>query len=505
MNPRTVLLKDASRSDSLHVNRNKRIVHLNHAGASPSPDPVVERVMEHLRLEQSLGGYAAAEQVKDELNGVYQSIANLIYASSNDQIALVESATVGWTRIFYAVLGTMQKMGSQRQPGVILMSQAEYAANVVAAIQWTRTTNKNNIHHHQWRVLCIPSVTVTNDDGSISTGKVDLQIFQGMFCGKYEYYDVESQSMQRLDPSHIRLVCITHVPTNSGMVNPVYEIGDIIAQFNQLHHHRDNDDGDQKTEKMNRIFYLVDACQSVGQMNVDVSRMQCHGLVATGRKFLRGPRGTGFMYVAHPESWTPDHIDHYSMPIDQVPNISTSTRNIMAISSLLQMEPRKGARRFEFWESSIANKLGLGIAIQMVLTSGIESIAKTIQERVQYLYHQLQINHQQLQLHHPPESGIVTFWIEDIKAKGKASMGPTTATILKDWLWQLPEVDETTTVSSIMFDRFEVSVVPATSTPFDSAITGVPDMVRASVSYTTTTEALDRFCDRIQTWMMLHS
>jgi selenocysteine lyase/cysteine desulfurase len=144
----------------------------------------------------------------------------------------------------------------------------------------------------------------------------------------------------------------------------------------------------------------------------------------------------------------------------------------------------------------------------MVLTSGIESIAKTIQERVQYLYHQLQMiaqNHQQLQLHHPPESGIVTFWIEDIKAKGKASMGPTTATILKDWLWQLPEVDETTTVSSIMFDRFEVSVVPATSTPFDSAITGVPDMVRASVSYTTTTEALDRFCDRIQTWMMLHS
>lgn len=377
------------------------------------------------------------------------------------------------------------------------MSQAEYAANVVAAIQWAQMT-----HHHRWKVLCIPSVTNRN---GISTGKVDFLIFRDMFRGRYEYYDAESQSMQCLDPAHIRLVCITHVPTNSGIVNPVYEIGEIIARYNQLHNRDDHDDN---TETRNRIFYLVDACQSVGQLNVNVSRMQCHGLVATGRKFLRGPRGTGFLYVAQPELWTPHHIDHYSMPIAQVPNITpASTHGAMpTVQSLIHIQPRLGAQRFEFWESSIANKLGLGIAVQLVLTLGIEVIAKTIQERAQYLYHKLQIiaqSYPQFHLHHPPESGIVTFWMEEyIQTKEKASVEPSTAMRLKEWLWQLPNDVEETTSSFIMLERFEVSVVPATSTPFDSAITGVPDMVRASVSYTTTFEELDRFCDRIQKWLV---
>lgn len=148
---------------------NDRIVHLNHAGASPSPPKVLERVQTHYRLEQEMGGYAAGAVVADELTMVYSSVAALVRAASIDEIALVESATVAWTRLFYAFAQHIQDQDMQQEftdadVKMIWISEAEYAANVVAICRWART-------HPQWTVRMLPSV---EDADGRSTGKVDV-------------------------------------------------------------------------------------------------------------------------------------------------------------------------------------------------------------------------------------------------------------------------------------------------------------------------------------------
>jgi cysteine desulfurase/selenocysteine lyase len=172
---------------------------LNHAGASPSPQCVIDRVQQHIVLEQQIGGYAAAEAVSGEIDGIYQNIATLIHAKSDGEIALTESATVAWTRAFYAMAEKQLRESKHRD--VILISDADYAANVVAACQWART--------HKWTVLSIPSSIQ-------SSGTVDVELLDKMLTGKYEYTDPIDGAKVTLDPARIALCCITQVPTNSG-------------------------------------------------------------------------------------------------------------------------------------------------------------------------------------------------------------------------------------------------------------------------------------------------
>ncbi len=405
-----------SNQDSLLLT-NDTIIHLNHAGASPSPSCVLDTVIQHLELEQRLGGYTAAQQRHDDFVQVYSNVASLIHASSPNEIALVESATVAWTRIFYSMV-EYQNNRKNRGKRVILMSEAEYAANVVAASHWART-------HEDWTVLPIPSST--NSDGS-STGIVDMNGFQSMFEGSHNL----------IDPEDIALVCVTHIPTNSGIVNPVEQIGQLI---------------------------------------VNVQDMKCHGLAATGRKFLRAPRGTGFLYVRDDtvDSLIPSHLDHACAPITQVP----STYPPPNIEDWIDITFQSGAKRFEFWESNVAGKLGLGQAAQYAINEmGLDHIASCCRLIAVELVALLK-EMDSIDLHHESSCGIVTFTVRDIDS----------ATV-KDLLWTKQPWDDC---------RFEVSVVPATSTPLDSARCQVPDLVRASVSYTTSLHDVERFVTRLQT------
>ena len=262
----------------------RQSVQLNHAGASPSPQRVLDRVYEHLKLEQDDGGYAAqnAVQQSGELEKVYSDVARLIHATTEgskanaNEIALVESATVGWTRAFYALVQRDEQerktsfQENDKLPStntrVILISEAEYAANVVAACQWAKD------HDDHWMVLGIPSSQSENG----STGIVDLNVLESMLEGKFCYKDKSGEDLL-LDPTSIALVCITHVPTNSGIVNPVEEIGERISNYNQRRQQQET-----KESYLNSIKYLVDACQSVGQMDVNVQKIHCDALVATG-------------------------------------------------------------------------------------------------------------------------------------------------------------------------------------------------------------------------------
>lgn len=273
-----------------------RCTFLDSAGSSLMPASVVEAQHAHLTLEAELGGYAAEERVADRLEAVYGSVASLLSASPRE-IALTDGATAAWQKAFTA----LRLAAGDR----ILTFEAEYAANYVAYLQLARRVGV--------QVDVIPS----DADGQVDLG-----------------------ALERAIDSRVKLVALTWVPSNGGLINPAAAVGRIARAAS--------------------IPYLLDACQAVGQMQVDVRELGCDFLSATGRKFLRGPRGSGFLYVR--ESWLahlePHVLDHFGAP--------WVARDHYRL--------RDDARRFETWESSRVARLGLGAAIDYALAVGMPAI-----------------------------------------------------------------------------------------------------------------------------------
>lgn len=266
------------------------------AGAALMPTAVDDAVRSHLDLEMRVGGYAAAQERAAELEGVYSSVARLVGAHE-DEIALTENATVAWQLAFYSI---------PFRPGDrILTSEAEYGANFVAYLQLRRRLGVE--------------VDVVPSDAS---GALDTRALEAMIDDR------------------VKLVSLTWIPTNGGLVNPAAEVGRIARRHG--------------------VLYLLDACQAVGQMPVDVGDLGCDLLSATGRKFLRGPRGTGFLYARRGvlTELEPVVIDHYSAPW----------------TALDEYTVREDARRFETWENAYALRAGLGAAVEYALALGLDRI-----------------------------------------------------------------------------------------------------------------------------------
>ena len=277
--------------------------HLLACGSSLMPQRVVDVILEHTQLEALMGGYEAEAKKIDDLNKIYDIVAEHIGANSHE-IALMENSTVAWSHAFYAL---PLKSGSR-----ILTSEAEYAANYVAFLQRAKRDNLT--------IDIIPS----DQNGTLDTNALEAMVDE-----------------------RVGLIAISWIPTNGGLVNPAENVGKVAKKYN--------------------IPYLLDACQAAGQMQIDVNKIQCDFLSATGRKFLRGPRGTGFLYIN--EKWLdtiePAMIDHFGAPWVK--------KNVY--------ELREDARRFETWENSYALRAGLGEAINYAEEIGID----LIHERVQLL------------------------------------------------------------------------------------------------------------------------
>lgn len=271
-------------------------IHLNNAGAALMPKPVVDAVRAHLDREEAIGGYEAKSEAQDAHDRVYGSIARLLTADASE-IALVESATMAWNKAFFGI--------PFQEGDRILTCQSEYGANYIGYLQMAK-----------WKGVRIE--IIPND----SSGAIDPEALRAM-----------------LD-ERVRLISITHIPTSGGLVNPAEAIGVIARE--------------------NNILYLLDACQAVGQVPLDVAAIGCDMLSATGRKFLRGPRGTGFLYVRSGvmDDLEPPMIDHFAATW-----VDAETYTLC-----------ETAKRFELWENNYAAQLGLGAAVDYALDIGLDDI-----------------------------------------------------------------------------------------------------------------------------------
>lgn len=274
-----------------------RLIHLNNAGAALMPRPVREAVTDHLQLEQELGGYEAAEAQAESLQLSYEAIARLL-GTQRRNIAIVQNSTVAFAQALSAFdLG----------PGdMVLTSRSDYASNQIMYLSLGRRRSVE--------IVRAPDAA----EGGVDPDEVRRLIAQ----------------------RRPTLVALTWIPTNSGLVQPVEAVGEVCREAG--------------------VPYLVDACQAVGQLPIDVQRLQCDFLAATARKFLRGPRAIGFLLVsdrmleagAHPllvdmhgATWTDS--DRFVLTPD--------------------------ARRFETWERPDALVLGLGAAARYALEVGLET------------------------------------------------------------------------------------------------------------------------------------
>jgi selenocysteine lyase/cysteine desulfurase len=266
-------------------------VHLNHAGASLMPQPVLDAVVGHLRREAEIGGYEAKDEAAERIDAVRADVAELIGARPHE-IALLENATRAWESVFYSL---PLKAGDR-----ILTSVAEYGSNALAYLHVARRTGAE--------------VVVVPDD---EHGQLDVAVLRDAIDDR------------------TRLIGVSHIPTDGGLVNPARAIGEVARDAG--------------------VPFLLDACQSVGQLPLDVEELGCDFLSATGRKFLRAPRGTGFLYV---REGALELLDPWVIEI-------RSAR----WTSAHEFELVDGAQRFETWECSYANQLGLGAATRYAMTS----------------------------------------------------------------------------------------------------------------------------------------
>lgn len=372
------------------------VLHFNNAGAALPPQSVVDAQIAHLNREAHIGGYEAAEEAEPERQHTYDAISRML-GCDKDEVALVENATRAWDMAFY---------GMPFEPDDrILTSRAAYASNHIACLQVAKRTGAS--------VEVIPS-----DD----TGAIDVEALR-----------------TRLD-DRVALIALTHVPTNGGLVNPAAEVGTVARDAG--------------------VPFLLDACQSAGQMPLPVDELGCTMLSATGRKYLRGPRGTGFLYVQK------DWIERLEPPVLDLHAATWTAPH--------EYEIQPDARRFETFESYVAGQVALGVAVDYALDLGLDNIFERIQRLAQTLRKGL--------------ADIDGVRVHDV---GRTRCGITS--------FSAEDTDAEEIQATLREHDINVSVSTPSSTRLDAAARSLPDLVRASVHYYNTDEEIERFVDALRT------
>jgi selenocysteine lyase/cysteine desulfurase len=290
---------DSLRAETPGLTGDRPRIHFNNAGAALMPLPVVEAMQAHVTLEAVIGGYEAAEARADAIADFYSAAGELLRTNATN-VAFAPSATHAYSLALSAV--------PFETGDIVLTTRDDYISNQIAFLSLRKRFGIDVVHAP-----------------NRAAGGVDV---------------VEFASLARANRP--RLVAVTHIPTNSGLVQPVAEIGALCRELD--------------------LLYLVDACQSVGQYPLDVSEIGCDFLSATCRKFLRGPRGSGLLFVsdrALAAGLEPLFID---------------MRGARWVEPQVY-EPVATAARFEEWELPYATVLGAAAAIRYALSVGLEQVS----------------------------------------------------------------------------------------------------------------------------------
>jgi cysteine desulfurase / selenocysteine lyase len=277
------------------------IAHLNNAGASLPPRQVVEAVVGHVRLESEVGPYEAAERAQEAIERGHSAVGALLNCDSQE-VAMFDNASRAW--------GMAMSSIPLRAGDRVLISPMEYGSSYLSLLHLAK---RDGI-----RVEVLP----VDADGLVSVEEL----------------------RSRLD-DRVKLIAMPHVPTHDGLIYPVARIGAVA--------------------RAHGIPYLVDACQSVGQIPIDVNEIGCDMLVGCGRKYLRGLRGTGFLFVRQ------EFAEQLTPTVVGLDGIAWSAGGYRFAH---------GARRFDTWEANCAARIGLGVAIDYALGWGVEHTWPRIRE-----------------------------------------------------------------------------------------------------------------------------
>jgi len=375
----------------------QKMIHFNNAGSSLMPDPVINEVLDYIKRENEIGGYELMFQESARFTQVYESIAELINAGS-DEIALFENATRAFQALIY---------GLNFKPGdIILTSSSEYISNYLSFLHLKKTKGVQIIH-------------LKEDEH----GQTSIEDFK--------------QKCKEL--KNIKLVSLCHIPTQSGLINLAKEFGEVAR-----------DEG---------IFYFLDTTQSVGHLHIDVEEIGCDAIVGTGRKYLRGPRGTGFLYVKKSKQ---SGIDNYI--VDNLSAVLVDSNNYKEVDDL------KGK---ETWEKNYALIVGLGKACEYALKIGTKNIeSRCLELGSQFREKLSRIPNVKVQDPGLHQSALVTFSVENYSSE-----------FLCEKLFE---------------NKANTTWVPEARALLDFKPRGISDVVRASLHYFNSADEIDKFIDLLK-------
>ena len=291
-------------------------IHLNNAGASLPPEMVLNTVTNYLNEEARRGGYELMADKQSAIQETYEW-AGRVFNCSAENVAFVGSASDALYRALSAI--------PFEKGDVILTTEDDYSSNQLAFLSLV--------------------------------SRMGLKLLR---APRIEAGGVDEEALCLLIRKHKpKCVCVTHMPTNHGLIQPLDEIGAECSRSG--------------------AYYIVDACQTFGQIPLDVQKYQCDFLCVTGRKWMRGPRGTGLLYVSDrvlKEELMPLYFD--------LMGVHWTAKDTYRL--------KEGAKRFEWFERSVGLQLGLGAAMRYYMEAGPDWIWSRLQELAVHTRKQLSLH-----------------------------------------------------------------------------------------------------------------